>query len=164
MAVESEPGQGATFRILLPAATKVAPLPVAAVPARSTPLVGRRVLVMDDEPAVRDVMAAVLLRSGAEVTTTPGGDAAVAAFVAARDEKRAYDVVILDLTIPGEHGGREVMARLHAIDPEVRGVATSGYSDDPVMARPEDFGFSVSLRKPHTRKELEAALEKALVP
>ena len=159
--VESEPGHGATFRVLLPAATE-APAGTTAETARAAPLAGRRVLIMDDEPGVRDVMEAVLRRSGADVTAAPGGDATVAAFAAARDEKRPYDVVILDLTIPGEPGGREVIVRLRAIDPDVRAIATSGYSDDPVMARPADFGFAGSLRKPHARKELEAALGIAL--
>jgi two-component system, cell cycle sensor histidine kinase and response regulator CckA len=159
--VESVPGHGATFIILLPALDTVA-TPVALEAKRSTTIAGRRILVMDDQAMFRDVMVSQLRRRGADVTAVPGGDPAVAAYAAARAEGHAFDLVILDLTIPGEPGGKDVVVRLRAIDPSVRAVAISGYSDDPVMARPTGFGFVGSLRKPHTSEELDAALQTAL--
>jgi PAS domain S-box-containing protein len=157
ISAESAPGQGATFRIYLPASA-VTPPSALTGPGSPNPLTGRRILVMDDEAAVRHVTAALLRHSGADVTAVPNGAAAVAAYAAARAEGRTFDLAILDLTIPGEAGGRDVLKRLKATHPDVRAVAISGYSDDPIMSRPREFGFAGALAKPHTLDELERAL------
>jgi two-component system cell cycle sensor histidine kinase/response regulator CckA len=66
-----------------------------------------------------------------------------------------FDFVIFDLTINGGIGGEETMHRLRETYPGVRGIVTSGYSETPVMAHPEDYGFAAILPKPFTMQELE---------
>jgi two-component system, cell cycle sensor histidine kinase and response regulator CckA len=161
LAVQSEVGRGTIFDVYLPAAPAGAVASPAAgrVPAR---LQGKAVLVMDDDEAVSETLAALLRRLGANVTITSNGAAALDRFQQARADGRPLDAVVLDLTIPGESGGKDVLARMLAIDPQVRAVATSGYAEDPVMAEPERFGFRATLPKPHTTDELAAALARAL--
>ncbi len=59
----------------------------------------------------------------------------------AHDEGQPFDLLILDLTIPGGLGGKEVMKRLLQIDPDVKAVVSSGYANDPVMSSYKDYGF-----------------------
>jgi len=70
------------------------------------------------------------------------------------------DAVILDLTIPGGMGGRETIARLREIDPGVRAIVSSGYSNDPIMANPREFGFQEMVSKPFQMQEIGEALQR----
>ncbi|MCC6523209.1 MAG: PAS domain S-box protein [Polyangiaceae bacterium] len=158
--VESETGRGSTFHVLLPAS---APADAHAAPARTVPSPGGgRVLLMDDEPLVSGTTARILRRMGYSVTVTQSGREALAEFARARDEERPFELVLLDLTVPGGMGGQEAVAELRKVDTEVPVVASSGYSDDPVMAEPARFGFSASLPKPYPADELEALLARLL--
>lgn len=98
----------------------------------------------------------VLKKGGHEVTVVDEGEAAIKAWTAARESGRPFDLVILDLTIPGGMGGKEVAARLRLMQPDFRAVATSGYSTDPVMANHSDFGFVARLPKPYSVRDLRA--------
>jgi DNA-binding NtrC family response regulator len=80
------------------------------------------------------------------------------AWVAVVDAGRRYDAVILDLTIPGEPGGPEVLARLRQIDPQVRAALSSGYTDHPAVREWEKTGFAAFIAKPYTLKTLEETL------
>jgi two-component system, cell cycle sensor histidine kinase and response regulator CckA len=82
--------------------------------------------------------------------------------MAARNENRPFDALLLDLTIPGGMGGSEVMQRLLDIDPEVRAIVLSGYSNDPIMASSGKHGFKGVLTKPYSLKELGETLSKVL--
>ena len=77
-------------------------------------------------------------------------------------KRSPFDVVLLDLTVPGGMGGKETMKRLHEIDPKVCGIVSSGYSNDPIMASFEDFGFRGVLVKPYQIEELSRLLERTL--
>jgi DNA-binding NarL/FixJ family response regulator len=79
--------------------------------------------------------------------------------MAARSSGRAFDFVILDLTVPGGMGGAEAIVELRKIDPEVRAIVSSGYSNDPVMAHFADYGFCAVVPKPYDCKMLVAVLE-----
>jgi len=158
--VQSHPGQGTTFRVWLPAAVaESAPL----ARADSEPAVrGGRVLVMDDEAAIRQFASIALKRMGLDVTAVSDGAAVEGEFTAAREAGRPYDLVILDLTVPGGMGGAEAMERLRRLDPGVRAIVSSGYSSDPVMAHYRDHGFRGRVPKPYQIEDLEKAVRAVL--
>ncbi|HUL55144.1 MAG TPA: ATP-binding protein [Opitutaceae bacterium] len=158
--VESAPGRGTTFHVWLPAAEEVP----AGKEASASPLAPRsgRVLLMDDEESIRRAAAALLRRLGLETTAISNGADAVREYQAARRDGRPYDLVILDLTVPGGMGGRETMERLRQLDPEVRAVVSSGYSSDPVLAHYRFYGFRSMVGKPYDLEELAKAVGAAL--
>jgi len=157
---ESTPGQGTTFRIVLPAA--VEPAPRATATGRAELRGAGRILVMDDEDYVRDLTHQALARLGFEVEVARDGNDALALFKAALTAKRPFDLVILDQTVPGGMGGRATLARLLALAPGIRAVAASGYTSDPVMSAPAAHGFCAALVKPYTIADLSAAVAAAL--
>ncbi len=87
-------------------------------------------------------------------TRPPTATEAIRAYTTARDAGRAFDVVILDLTVRGGMGGRETVLRLMQIDPDVRAIVSSGYSQDPMMSRYRDYGFCGVVSKPYSVSEL----------
>jgi PAS domain S-box-containing protein len=152
--VSSTLGRGTVFEVYLPAAGG-APAPVAPPPAPTRAPVRRsRILVMDDEPPVRKVAAAMLARLGYDVESAAEGAAAIELARAAKEAGRPFDLVILDLTIQGGMGGVETLERLRERDPSVVAVAASGYSNDPVIARFREYGFAAALAKPFTVDDL----------
>jgi PAS domain S-box-containing protein len=156
----SAPGQGTTFSLYLPAAPEEAVRPDA---GEEQAVTGEgRILVMDDEEYVRDVSSEVLELLGYGVETVSNGDAAAASFERARAGGAPFDLVILDLTVPGGLGGLATLARLKAIEPQVRALASSGYSADAVMADPRAHGFVGGLVKPYTIADISAAVAAAL--
>lgn len=114
----------------------------------------QRVLMMDDEDAIRMLVETMLGQAGYEVVATADGDAALAAHAEALAAGSPFDLVIMDLTIPGGMGGKEAIRRLRERDAGVRAIVSSGYSNDPVMANFPSFGFNAVLPKPYTMKDL----------
>ncbi|MCE5246105.1 transporter substrate-binding domain-containing protein [bacterium] len=157
--VASPPGGGAVFTIFLPAARGKRPEKPTELEA---PRGAGRVLVMDDDAAVRVVAAKMLTRLGYAAETVEDGAAAIARCGAAKDEGRPFDAVILDLTIPGGMGGAEAAAKLREVDPNVRAIVSSGYSNDPVMSEYDAHGFEAVVAKPYRLDELAAALRGVL--
>ena len=159
--VESELGVGTTFHIYLPASEKPAPEKEEA--AKEVPVHGKgRVLVMDDEEMVREVLSRALSLAGYEVELTGNGAEAVELYQKARESGRAFDAVILDLTVPGGMGGKEAIKKLLEIDPEVKAIVSSGYATDPIMADFKKYGFSAVVTKPYSVGELERTLHRML--
>jgi CheY-like chemotaxis protein len=105
---------------------------------------------MDDVADVRWLLEKALERLGCAVDVAEHGEQALVLFENAQAQGRPYQAVILDLTIVDGMGGLETMRRIRAIDPEVRGIVSSGYSNDPVLANPEQYGFDARLEKPFT--------------
>ena len=157
---ESEPGSGSTFIIYLPASDKALPPPRR--PLRKSSGDKGRILVMDDEEAIRDLAEVILIRSGYEVTLVGDGTEAVDEYLKSAAEGNRYDVVIMDLTIPGGMGGKETMARLLKIDPGVKAVVSSGYSMDPIMSRYREYGFSAVIAKPYRMSALTECIQMLL--
>ena len=161
IAAESELGKGSTFIIYLPASQK-------SVGRETRDGAGAghqgsgRVLVMDDEDFVRDVASAMVRNMGYTAETAEHGAAALDAFNRAREAGRPFDLVILDLTIPGGMGGTETKDALRKIAPPLKIMASSGYSDDPIMSHPKEYGFDASVRKPYDMVELAAALARVM--
>jgi PAS domain S-box-containing protein len=158
--VTSEPGRGACFTVYLPATEGRLDGtlgPVAPAPPRRC-----RVLVMDDDGPVREVLQNMLRLLGHEAEAVADGQAALAACARARSANQPFDLLVLDLTIPGGLGGRAVLEQLLAIDPSTKAIAASGYSEDPAMANPRAHGFVARLGKPYTIDDLAVAVATAL--
>jgi PAS domain S-box-containing protein len=158
--VDSRLGQGTTFRFWLPAATTAAASPAHSQSPFAT--LRGRVLFMDDEEPIRLMASVLLARLGLEAVTTEDGAEAVRLFVEAKKAGRPFDVVVMDLTVPGGVGGLQAMQQMRGIDPAVRAIVSSGYSSDPVMADYRAHGFSGMVAKPYRITDLAAALRTVL--
>ncbi|MFH1116147.1 MAG: PAS domain S-box protein [Pseudomonadota bacterium] len=158
--VESEPDKGTTFHVYVPAAAHP-PEEYRDVEERIRPGSGR-ILLMDDEEAIRNLAGELLEMLGYEVVTAQDGAAAIDIFLSAKESSRPFDAVILDMTVPGGMGGKEAIKRLMEIDPEVKAIVSSGYSNDPVMAHYKDHGFSGMVAKPYTARDLSNTLRRVL--
>jgi PAS domain S-box-containing protein len=159
--VESRMGVGTTFYIYLPAADKRVP---ADELETAKPTMGQgKVLVMDDEEMVREVLGGMLSRLGYEADFSTDGSQAIEKFVKAKETNQPFAAVILDLTIPGGMGGKEAIKELLKIDPQVKAIVSSGYSDDPIMADFQKYGFAGVIAKPYKVAELGKVLNKVLI-
>jgi Signal transduction histidine kinase len=159
--VESEPGKGTAFIIFLPAAqTRTG---FEALKADRSVQKGRgSILFMDDEEIIRNVAREMFRGMGYAVTFAKNGREAIDAYRESISKNRPFDAVVLDLTIPGAMGGKEAVGELLTVNAQVKAIASSGYSDDPVMIDPRAFGFSDKLPKPYTQTDLEAVLHRIL--
>jgi two-component system cell cycle sensor histidine kinase/response regulator CckA len=159
--VRSEVGKGTTFLVYLPA-TAIVKRSEQAKPAMAA--AGRigKVLVMDDEPVILDLAGELLAELGHSTEFATHGGEAIEKYVAAKQSGKPFDVVILDLTIRGGMGGAETIRKLLKIDPEVKAVVSSGYSDDTVAADHQKEGFKAFLKKPYDIDALREVLHKLL--
>lgn len=162
--VESVPGRGTTFRIWLPAAAAGAVVRPDSVHPGGLPGAdrGARVLVMDDEEFIRNLAGSILRRHGCRVTQVADGAAALREYAAAREMGEPYALVILDLTIPGGMGGRQTMEELLKLDPEVRAIVSSGYSNDLVLANYQAHGFRAMISKPYDVADFTDTVDRVL--
>ena len=147
---------GTTFRLLLRVAdTAAASPPTFERGRRAEPTPGRaRVLVMDDEAPIRKLIKVGLGMEGYEVEVSSEGSEAVALHERARAAGCPFDLVILDLTVAGGMGGVDTLAKLRAVDPGLRAIASSGYSRDQTLSDPAAAGFDGILPKPYKLDEL----------
>ena len=161
--VESVLGKGTTFTLYLPAINQQAETVVSHVAAVSkyaqatTPM---RILVMDDEQLLRNLVKQFLQRMGHTVEVATEGKEACQLYQAAFEAGHPFDVALLDLTIPGGMGGKQTMTKLLELDPYATGVVCSGYSNDPIMANYMQYGFKEVLPKPYNMGTLARILEK----
>jgi two-component system cell cycle sensor histidine kinase/response regulator CckA len=158
--VTSEVGRGTTFFVYLPAAE--APEEREELSLVSTAVRKGKILVMDDEDLVRNIAGELLKSLGHEADFADRGEVAIAKYSAALDSGKPFDVVILDLTVRGGLGGRDTMERLRAIDPQVKAIVSSGYSNDHALSKFQKYGFVACLTKPYRLEELRETLGKAL--
>lgn len=121
-----------------------------------------RVLLVDDEEDVRTSTSAALSKLGYTVVMAESGSKAIEIFCQAADERRPFDVVILDLTVHSGKGGKETVSSLKRIDPDVKAVVSSGYANDTVMTEYAEFGFSGKLAKPYTMEDLGRVIKNVL--
>ena len=159
--LESTLGKGTTFRLYLPATDKK--LVPARADAENITTGQGRVLVMDDEEAIRTTMRDILVRLGYEVAFAEDGVEAVELYRSAMGKRGTpFDVVIMDLTIAGGMGGKEAVRKLIELDPNVKAIVSSGYSKDPVMAEYKKFGFSGVIAKPFRIKDLSEVVHRVI--
>lgn len=156
--VETEPGKGSVFHIFLPAENPAVPaaMPKAEKTRHET---GNSILVMDDEEVVRQIMSEMLESLGFTALCRADGEELLRLFAQETRAGRPPAGIIVDLTVPGGMGGMEVIHEIRSQDPDVPVFVASGYSGDPVMAKPGAYGFTASLKKPFQLRELKEILE-----
>ena len=160
--LENNSTAGATFAFYLPAARSKVLSDALQPNDRSFQFNQQRILVMDDESAIRELTSELLATMGYEVTAVPDGGEAIRIYERAVRRGESFRAVILDATVRGGLGGVETIARLRGIDPAVNAIICSGYSDEAALSQFLSYGFRGALPKPFTRRELAAALQKTL--
>ena len=156
--VESRLGVGTTFQIYLLASEKAV-----SEKEEASPIKGQgRILVMDDQAPLRKMVGKVLQKLGYASEFAEDGAEAIEMYKVAMESEKPYDAVILDLTVPGGMGGREAIEQLLEIDPEVKAVVSSGYSEDPVLAHFQEYGFKGMMPKPFESLSLSKVLHEVL--
>jgi signal transduction histidine kinase/ActR/RegA family two-component response regulator len=161
LTAESDVDVGTIFSVYLPASHKALPTTNS---GEARPLVGQgKILVMDDEETIRELVGEMLTSIGYEVDNACDGAEAIALYQSAKASDQPYAAVILDVTIPGGIGGKEAITTLREIDPHVKAIVSSGYSNDPVMADFRKYGFSGVVAKPYTLKMLNDVLQQVIV-
>jgi PAS domain S-box-containing protein len=160
--LDSKQGEGTTVKLYLPVLMidhqtkeQKVPEPWARVSTNSL-----RVLLMDDEPSIREIVRSFLELLDCEVTEAKEGQEAIDLYTKALHEGAPFDLVILDLTVRHGLGGQPAMERLLKIDPKIKAIISSGYVSDPVIEQYERYGFLGSLKKPFKGNELKNLVEK----
>ncbi len=159
IAVNSKKGTGTTFRLFLPASHKRQGI-VENKNEKKTVSFSGRVLFMDDEEIIRILGKKMFSHLGFDVVCTGDGDETFEVYRREKEKGRPFDIIIMDLTIPGGMGGKETIGRLRQYDPDVVAVASSGYSNDPVLDRYEEYGFADRLVKPYQYEEIKAVIKR----
>lgn len=157
---ESEPGNGSTFTIYLPASVEeeaTAPAEESVEHAGSG-----RFLVMDDEAFLRDILSRMLEKMGYKTVCVTNGQQALDEFKRAGESGQEFTAVILDLTVPGGMGGQETITEIRKINSEIPVFVASGYASEPVMANPREYGFTASIAKPFKVGGLKKVLDQYL--
>jgi len=155
LTAQSTQGVGTTMHLYIPS-------PESAV---AMPSIGggsdhpRRILLMDDEQMILDIVGRMLGHLGYEVQSSMDGAQAIAAFTKAKSQGEPFDVVMMDLVIPNGVGGQEAAPTLRQIDPHVKIIASSGHLDHPVMKDHRKYGFTAVLEKPYKLERLQQVIE-----
>ncbi|MDH4193860.1 MAG: PAS domain-containing protein [Nitrospirota bacterium] len=160
LSVKSELGKGSAFSLFLPA------IPNLKIPSGSPEQcvkVGQgKILIMDDEVQIRKVLGEMVKACGYSYQTAEDGEEALRIFCKAQEIGEPFSAVILDLTVPGGVGGKDVISKLLTIDPHVRAIVVSGYSNDPVLANYQEYGFKGRVAKPFNLVDLSVVLNSVL--
>ncbi|MBS3733080.1 MAG: response regulator, partial [Desulfobacterales bacterium] len=162
ISVDSEPGRGTRFTLYLPASGAT----TAASPAESSTQdfsKGQtgRILVMDNEAMIRQVVCDMLETSGYAVETATEGETALTKYKQAMHEDNPFDAVIMDLTVPGGMGGADTIKELLAVDEKAKAIVSSGYSGG-LLANYRAHGFAGIITKPYTIQKLQQVLDQVL--
>ena len=164
----SRVGEGTAFHVLLPALeTKAHPVQPAVASEKQSqtegPVSGHgKILVMDDEAMILELTGKLLGHLGYDVDFAEEGQTAIKKYKTALDALFPYDAVILDLTIKGGMGGQETIKELKKLDPAVKAIVSSGYSDNPVVANYKDYGFCEVVAKPYEVIEFSRRLHRVV--
>jgi PAS domain S-box-containing protein len=159
ISVQSEPGGGACFTIYLPTIKDNNTV------QEYIPMIeekGNKIILMDDEVHITELIGEMLKEMNYEVETAKNGAEVLELYTTALQTGQPFDLVIMDLTVPGEMGGREAISHLLKIDPSVKAIVSSGYSNDPVMSDCKKYGFSGMVSKPYKIEELCQEINRVL--
>jgi CheY-like chemotaxis protein len=152
---------GTTFSIYLPASKKT---PSGAKTSDKELLFGKgKVLVVDDEESVRQLAADILRHCGYEPVLAEEGGKAIELYKQEQETGKPFDLVLMDLTIPGGMGGKEAVMKLLKIDSKAKIIVASGYSNDPIMANFKKYGFHDAIAKPFKIRELSRVVYNAIM-
>jgi PAS domain S-box-containing protein len=155
----SESGTGTSFNLYLPAVVEPKEKTEQAEDKQKFAKEEGRVLIMDDKSFIRKAAARALQLFGFEVDGAEDGEEAINLYKEAMEKGAPYNVVILDLTVPGAMGGLKTLKELRKIDPKVKAIVSSGYSDDPVMSDHVKFGFNAIIKKPYEYNDLAGVVK-----
>ena len=158
--VESKEGAGTVFCLYLPSSEVGLPQPEES--KAGTPAGSGKVLVMDDEELIREVATDILDYLGYCAVACHDGKAAIELYREAMTAGEPFAAVLMDLTIPGGMGGQETMQRLLELDPDVIGIVSSGYCNDPILSNYGHYGFSGIVEKPYSPDALGNVLHDLL--
>ena len=158
--VESKIDKGTTFYIYLPVSDKEIQM------ADDTSIFKHsgngKILVMDDDDAILKVSKRILSSMGYEVVFATEGLEAVKLYKNSFTTDNKFDLVILDLTVPGKMGGAEVIPEILKINPEAKVIVSSGYSNDPIMASYKEYGLAGVIPKPYRRQQMADLLNEIM--
>lgn len=159
--VQSKLGEGTTFTIYLPASVQQQRK------EKRKETIGfgtskAKIMVMDDEEIVRNVAQAMLTKLGHDVVLAQDGAEALKIYNENRNTDKPIDIVIMDLTIPGGIGGKDAVKNILALDPDAKVIVSSGYSNDPIMANCQEYGFVAAVIKPYHFQELIKVINQVL--
>ena len=150
--VDTEEGKGSEFSFYIPAIDDYVPEKKEFTIKELTG--SGIILLMDDEQLIRNVAGKMLQSFGYEVVYARDGGEAIDEYRKCIESGQAFDAVILDLTVPGGMGGKDTIKELIKIDPSVKAIVSTGYSNDPVMSDFQSYGFVDYVPKPYKAKEL----------
>lgn len=154
--VESEQGVGSTFFVYLPGSPLKDPVIKTEMEQSFT---GRgKILVMDDEEAVRNATGIVLHYLGYEVEFARDGSEAITLYKTAKDKGQPFSVVILDLNVTDGKGAKETIKELLQIDQQIKAILTTGYTDDPVVSELSKYGFCAAVAVPYDLEKMKDIL------
>ena len=157
---KSTTGKGTEFIIILPASERVIDNTSYSDSLKRGGT--GKILIMDDEDFIRDISIEMMKLIGYDGVEATDGVEVLELLAKARENGDHFDGVILDLTIPGGMGGVETLSEIRKLYPYLPVFATSGFSEDPVIAKPQEYGFTGSIRKPYRKDELAEMLNKYL--
>ncbi len=175
--LKSTPGQGTTASLYLPLQLssdgtepggegleneQLAEIPVSGVEAEPPRAGASRILILEDETLIRQLIVRCLRKQGYDVVESKDGKETLRLYTEAMEAGEPFDLVLSDLTIEGGMGGVETMQALRELDPQVRAIVSSGYSDAPAMANPGEYGFMAVLPKPYPPQDLIHTVASAL--
>jgi CheY-like chemotaxis protein len=158
--VESEVGAGTTFYIYLPSSEET--LAGKKMKLDKTFRGEGKILLMEDEDNIQKTVSKILKHIGYKVEIAQDGAEALELYKKAEESNQPFDVVMMDLTIRGGMGGKETIKKMLEINPKVKAIVSSGYSNDPIMADFKQYGFSGVITKPYEIEDLSELLYKVI--
>ena len=161
ISVQSKLGEGTTFTTYLPVSVQKQQKEKRKETIDSATSKAK-IMVMDDEEMVRDVAKAMLTSLGHDVVLVQDGAEALKIYKEHSNTDNPIDIVIMDLTIPGGIGGEDAVKNILAIDQNAKVIVSSGYSNDPIMANCQEYGFEAAVIKPYQLQELTKVINQVL--
>jgi two-component system cell cycle sensor histidine kinase/response regulator CckA len=161
ISVDSAANEGTNFSIYLPAKESKL-VDETRLPVQRNQTGKRRVLVMDDQQLVRIIAGKILNHFGFDVEFARHGGEAVEKYRTAIDTSNPFDCVILDLTVEFGIGGKEAIKKMIEIDPNVRAIVSTGYTNDPIKYNYSAYGFKGYIMKPYEFSEINKVVREVM--